>query len=397
MSLHVEVDCLNKDELVFELKSRGVDVSDDVTVDELQQSLKKIKGSIQDVSKSSSYISALSPDAEFQTCEDKLNAVLAADHSSLSCRRRCMSKLSHIVLRLEKLHLVTNDQQLRKIALVAKAYGSLQNLKCNKQSSDTAGGSTSTATVGEAIFKRGSQVLKWKISYDGRSPVYDFIVGIKELMFSSGVSESEFLRNVVHLLSGEAVMWYRNSRTHINSFADFENLLSMEFQPVENERCLLNQIKARLQGQNESIKSYINIMESLFSRLTRPLPDAERLEIIMTNMDPFYISRLALTDVGSTHDLKAICSRLEVAQFKCQYRGFSNCGNQSVIPDFLQAQPTAGSSNQRIEPQRMPSAIRCLKCDGPHHFSKCNVYVGRHCFRCRKPGVDTQSCNCSKN
>lgn len=400
MSLHVEVDCLNKDELIFELKSRGIDVPDAQTVDELQQLFRKTK-SQQDLTKASGYISALSLDEEFQACEEKLNAVLGADHSSLSCRRRCMSRLSHVILRLERLHISTKDQQLRKIALVAKAYESLQNLKCRKEpgasSSHTPDGPEQTVTAVDGTFKRSSQVLKWNLSYDGRSPVYDFLLRLKELMFSSGVSETELLRNIVHLLAGDALLWFRNSGSRMNSFADFEHFLTIEFQPVEYERCLLNQIRARLQGQNESIKGYINIMESLFSRLTRPMTEAEKLDIIMTNMDPFYISRLALSDVNSTQELKAICSRLEVAQFKCQFRGFSNVGSNSVIPEMLQNQASDTESRSHSKPNNQRSTVTCLKCNGPHHYSRCNVYVGQHCFRCKKPGVDSRSCNCSKN
>jgi hypothetical protein len=70
MALQVEVDCLNKDELVFELRVRGLDVDEEYTLDELKQRLRAAKGLTPDVNKVNAYVSTLSFDDEFQTCED---------------------------------------------------------------------------------------------------------------------------------------------------------------------------------------------------------------------------------------------------------------------------------------------------------------------------------------
>ncbi|CAB3254099.1 unnamed protein product [Arctia plantaginis] len=74
-------------------------------------------------------------------------------------------------------------------------------------------------------------------------------------------------------------------------------------------------------------------MQNLFSRLSSGVSESEQLDIIMTNMSPFFISRLALSEVSSIRELKDVCARLELAKNKCEFRGFLNPGDTSIIPD----------------------------------------------------------------
>lgn len=406
MALHVDVDTLIREELVFELRSRGLDVKEDDSVDDLKRQFRAIKGAPHDLTKVNTYLSTLSIDNEFQVCEEKLNAVLQADHSSSSCRRRCLSKLSHIILRLEKLHYGSAEQQLKKIALVSNAYSALQSLRCN----NTPGPSNQAEVqcqISEApsvvsCQAHASQVLKWNLLFDGRTSVHDFILRLEELKYSSGVSDVELLRNAVHLFSGEALLWFRTNKHHLASFEDLVSSLRTEFQPVEYERCLLNQIRARLQGSDENIKSYINIMEGLFMRLSTPVSQVEQLDIIMTNMSPFFISKLALLEVNSIKQLKEICARLQISRFKCDNRGFLNTGRECILPDFYGGSEGPMSTTPGISPRQvnsMPSRnnVVCSKCGGMHHNTQCNMYRTPICLRCKRPGVLTRDCNCSKN
>lgn len=406
-TLHIDVDCLNKDELLFELRSRGVDVEDSVSVDDLRKQFRAVKGTAHDTTKANTFISGLSLDNEFQVCEEKLGSVLQAEHSSSSCLRRCMSRLAHIVLRLEKLHCTGIEQRLRKVALVSKAVSAMENLKCNqaRESSSQAivkDGSNSVSV--SSCHKHASQVLKWNIVYDGRTSIHDFIFRLEDLIFSSEISDAELLRNAVHLFSGQALLWYRNNKFKFNCFQNLIDALKAEFQPVEYERCLLNQIKARLQNNNESVKSYINIMEGLFLRLPTPLSESEQLDIILANISPYFISRLALYEIRTIENLKDVCARIEVAKFRCENRGFLTTGKESILPDFCNtntnSHPSASSNNNRPfvnRPQQTRTAEICLKCGGSHHHSRCDIHPTTICFRCKRPGVITKNCGCSKN
>lgn len=312
-----------------------------------------------------------------------------------------MSKLSHVILRLEKLLLINSEQRLKKIALVSKAFSAVETLKCNQMpgSSSQGAGSNVVESVPSVVCQRHtSQVLKWGLVYDGRGPVHDFVFRLQELKYSSEVSDSELLRNAVHLFAGEALMWFRTSKSRFHTFENLVESLVDEFQPVEYERCLLNQIKARLQEKNESIRSYVNIMESLFLRLSVPITDQEQLDIIMTNMNPYFISRLALTEVRTVRELKSICARLEVSKFKCENRGYLNTGRELVIPNFCSgiSNPIPSTSDARPQGQSRPAAS-CGKCGGNHHHSRCDAHPTTICFRCRRPGVLTRNCPCSKN
>ncbi|CAB3259117.1 unnamed protein product [Arctia plantaginis] len=83
----LDVDYLTKDELTFELKSRGLEIKDDSTVDELRKAL-RLNKSIYNQSSALGFLVDLDLQLELSTCEDKLNSVLSAVHSSASCKRR---------------------------------------------------------------------------------------------------------------------------------------------------------------------------------------------------------------------------------------------------------------------------------------------------------------------
>jgi hypothetical protein len=314
-----------------------------------------------------------------------------------------------VILRLDKFHMLSTQQQLKKVTLIAKAFGSIESLKCGKTVP-----STSAPTVvpksdekeetvcQKACTKHTSQVLKWGLLYNGRTSVHDFLFRLQELKYSSEISDAELLRNCVHLFEGEALLWFRTNRSRVDTFDSLIELLKLEFQPLEYERCLKNQIRARLQDEKESIKTYINIMEGLFLRLSKPVSEEEQLEIIMANMSSFYISGLALHKIESIKELKEVCSSLEVAKFKCDYRGFLSTGKESIVPTLYNQGVRAAASTGNAKPApasttQNRSTNICLKCGGTHHHTRCDIHPTPICFKCRKPGVTTRTCGCSKN
>ncbi|CAB3256946.1 unnamed protein product [Arctia plantaginis] len=307
----LDVDYLTKDELTFELKSRGLEIKDDSTVDELRKAL-RLNKSIYNQSSALGFLVDLNLQLELSTCEDKLNSVLSAVHSSASCKRKCLSRLHHVAWRLDKLLTFSPQLNTRKLELVMKTQNALQTISCNSASDRTSSTAqiSDTALVRDSSSRGSSQVFKWKISFNGKTPLHDFLFSLEDYRNSTGISDSELLRSIFHLLEGEALLWYRNICSEVSSYAGLVELLKQEFLPVNFERSLLNQIKSRLQGKTESINTYINVMQNLFSRLSSGVSESEQLDIIMTNMSPFFISRLALSEVSSIRELKDVCARL---------------------------------------------------------------------------------------
>lgn len=397
MSLSLDIDCLRKNELLYEIKVKGQDVSDDVTVDELKKILRALKGTV-DKEFSKKYLSSLDPSDELKVCSEKYIEVLNANH--VSCFKKCRTLLNHIILRLDRLIISNEDQRLTKINLLTDTYTLLRNLKCG-----LAGTSASTVTDAPPRVDHHENtaspvtskhflglLLKLNLHFDGEGPVHDFVSKLEDFINFSKIPPAEFLENISYVLSGEALVWYKSVKEQISSAHQFIDLIKIEFQSVESERSLLNQIKTRLQQPNEKIRTFINIMRYLFTRLVEPLPESEQLQIIMTNMSPFYISRLSLTEVSSIDHLKQLCLKLEVAKHRCEHRGYLNPGSDVIISEL-----TPPKANLKTKSSLNTVALKCLKCDGSHHYRDCQTYVGIHCFKCKKPGTLSRDCSCSKN
>lgn len=412
MALSLDFDYLRKNELLYELRVKGHEVSDDSTVDELRKTLRSIK-TITNEELSEGFLLSLNPAEELKTCQDKYNEVLNTNH--VNCLRKCRAILTHVILRLERISSTNEEQKGLKINLLASSFLLLKNVNCGTStvevvseplpstsknlqpsltnlSSDSAHQQSDFNTITASSKPVINQILKWNLRFNGETSVHDFIVKLNDYVKASKISDQDFLENAIYVLAGEALIWYRSVQTGIFTYAQFLDSLKTEFQSVECERSLLNQIRSRLQQPKEKIRTFINVMRYLFTRLSVPLSESEQLEIIMTNMNPFYITRLSLTTVRSIDHLKELCVNLEIAKHRCEHRGYLNPGPDIIASDFLKPKD---AQNKSVRVNSV--AVKCLKCDGAHHFRECDVYVGLHCFRCKKAGVTTKACSCSKN
>lgn len=92
------LDNLTKDELLFELQAKGLEMDAASTVDELKQQFKSAKGTALDTIKANFLSQACPLMTNFRSAKESWMQC-CADRTSSSCRRRCLSKLAHVILR----------------------------------------------------------------------------------------------------------------------------------------------------------------------------------------------------------------------------------------------------------------------------------------------------------
>lgn len=126
--------------------------------------------------------------------------------------------------------------------------------------------------------------------YNGKTCVRAFIQRLEELCSSRSISESRLLRSAAELFTEEALFWYRGVQAEVKTWAQLKSVLLEEYLPVDYDHRLLKEIRDRTQGSQESIISYLSIMQNYFSRLLVPLPEREKFDIVFYNIRPYYTS-----------------------------------------------------------------------------------------------------------
>lgn len=241
--------------------------------------------------------------------------------------------------------------------------------------------------------RRGLPISKWSIRYSGDSglSLQDFLSQIAILSVAEKASNDDLLRSAIYLFEGNAKTWYLASRLRLNSWEDLTRALKMQFLPRDFDYWLMKDIENRYQKTNESFGLYFSHMEIMFQQLAYPVPEPQKLAILMRNILPSYADRLALVDVFNVESLHRACKRIEEAQYASSRRR----ANPEPAINITQKAVKPNVSAVRVSEPVVPmNPLRCFNCLQPgHHFNDCPDERGRFCFRCGKP--DTVSFRCT--
>lgn len=108
---------------------------------------------------------------------------------------------------------------------------------------------------------------------------------------------------IYRLLDGTARKWYWVSVDEINSWDEFVEMIRLHFFPKNYKFFLLEEIKHRLQAQNETFASFITDMKALFQKANPPIDEDFEMYIVERNMLPEYSSQMSSQNNKSLNDL----------------------------------------------------------------------------------------------
>jgi transposase InsO family protein len=179
-------------------------------------------------------------------------------------------------------------------------------------------------------------VLKWQISYSGDESgltLNDFLLQTEDLRRPAGLSHEGLRDVIIHLLEGPALTWYRAFNEEYPTWEELKSGLRKTFLPYDYEHYLRQDIERRVQGENERFSVFLASMEMMFKSLSRPPPEAEKIEILRRNMRPDLGKRMAHCDFKTVGQIVNIMRQVERTDYVQQRR--ANPSAEPMEPAFF--------------------------------------------------------------
>ncbi|KAK3928367.1 Activity-regulated cytoskeleton associated protein 2 [Frankliniella fusca] len=254
---------------------------------------------------------------------------------------------------------------------------------------------------------------KWGLNFSGAEnvSVLSFILDAEEKAESRGLDLNCLVRGAPEFFTGRAKVWFRTVKDQIDSWGEMKNLLRTEFLPLNYSDNLWEEVRGRLQGEQESIGCYIANMLSLFERLALmgPIKEEIKLNIILKNLASFYVKGLVSQKVLSISHLKLLGRELENARF--QVERYDNSRRTPLMePEFAYKGKAKKALVHEtvVEPEvaavvhrgggRPP--LTCWRCSvSGHRFRDCEAKgeFPKFCWGCGRKDAVTSTCpNCKE-
>lgn len=355
--------------------------------------------------------------------------------------RRIRSRIYHILGRLSRIPDNINEEFSHyrgdNIIRITALQEDLDEVVEKHRLGDLAGRALSTShgeTTENPVVSKSIPVCKWGIVFDGdtsKLSLSSFLQRVEELRKARNCSVEELFHSASDLFEGVAREWFRSQsrQRRFDSWRTLVVALRQDFLPSDYDDQLWKEIQQRTQGQEERVVIYISIMENLFSCLSEPPSQKEKLKIIRKNLLPSFLPHLALQDIPDISTLTNICRALEDAnilkkKFQPPPRNVSvlepglayippQVSNQESLSSdvcgswqqhssrrYNNFQSNSGSCYQgpRNRQVKQIASMQCWRCNGAGHLQRdCKKRIPS-CHGCGKLNVIRPNCpNCTKN
>lgn len=438
MSRKLIVNRLEKDELEYELKIRGIGVS---TVDEMRQrlSLALRYEKSGDSLKYPPYPFKFEED--FDAIEKKFeevrNLIDVLDNGKSSNEAvKLRTKVNHVLGRIDNMNTDDADEKKKREDLVVRALTLLEdfdqkiedNEKKIKEVDAPAGLSILEGGLAAAAFQENirnvprsslhedtadtSQLKmipphKWDLEkFTGTSrsiSVTAFFEKIEELSTARRVPKSVLFESGYDLFGDKAYQFYKDCRNRVNSWDELMEEFRREYLPAHHRDVLFEELRRRTQHSSETIGVYLAVMGSYFNRLRCSTSEEAKMAIILKNLHPYYQDRLRDPLPRTLDDLRAVCRRIEAMRDSINnYVEPTTSRRANILERDLAYVDTADQRDngpaQCSSGTRVKKPILCWNCKREGHRAiDCTSEKKIYCYGCRKEGVTKKTCDrCNK-
>lgn len=383
---------------------------------------------------------------------------IAAPNDSLFNRTK--SLLHHLYFRLSR---IVRPTRLDDATLLDKVQESFQrnlnrlstcapNLNASASAAayttSVAEGPSTTSSINMSVTcDRGITAELSKLKYDGKSCIRAFIQKLEEFRLAKSFSEQKMLLSATDLFTGDALHWYRATKSKITGWESLITALYADFDLVDYDYRMISEIRSRSQGVGENVVVYFAIMEGMFCRLIKPMCEEDKMEILLHNIRPCFATMIAASNVKSVDELKQTCRNFEKVKSRSDnfkeppsvgsdtlapefgftevrketrrnlntfqsnrnpsFQQANNSSQDSRNPSFQQADSSFQPARYFQPPLRNPrtpgpgvapiSQVYCYRCRvSTHSMRDCQAERTIFCFRCGKKDVRRPDCpNCS--
>lgn len=254
-------------------------------------------------------------------------------------------------------------------------------------------------------------VYKWGLKFDMESgqSVGCFLERVEELRRARGLSHQELFDSAVDLFSGPALIWYRSAVRRVSSWDQLCRELKLVFQSPDYDDMLQQEIRNRVQGPEEAIDLFLAAVEGLYGRLSVKLPENERLQQILKNLNPYLQEKLCMFEIKSLENLRELGRKAELGRLRSTSQHQPHRHHRVLEPDLAWGQ-SARRKNSQLASMRLrisgtsgasrssDSSRKCWNCsEVGHRFSQCPKERGTFCYGCGSPNVKKANCSVCKS
>lgn len=415
MSFTIKYLLLQKHELSYEVAIRGEFPSENV--DGLRRQINKLT---QLYPADEIIESVFDFNDDIKGCQESLDKVkknldaLLLNYTE-SLFKRTDSLINHLHFRIQRIHPEKSDDisQLNNIKKMFDGFNTLF-LELSKPGSSEP---TPTSLLSDdAINKPNISGLNINVScersitselaklkYDGKSCVRAFIQKLEEFRVSKVISEDKMLLSATDIFIGDALHWFRSTKHKIFEWKNLIQCLRDDFDIPDYDYRMLSEIRNRTQGDGESITIYLSIMEGMFNRLSKPMSELDKLEIIVHNIRPCYSTLLAASsNITTLEQLRTTCKNYE--RFKILSDNFKeppSLNSNLLAPEFCyqRKQLNIHTINIKNVDEPIKKSVFCFRCRvNTHTLRDCKAERKILCFGCGQEGIRKPECpKCSRS
>lgn len=252
-----------------------------------------------------------------------------------------------------------------------------------------------------------------KYSFNGKSCPRSFLQKLNEYCICRGLNKDLLISQAYELFTDNALHWFRYvyGQNPNLTWDELSQLLIQNFSEYDYDYKLLEAIKTRTQGRDEPIIIYISIISGMFSRLSKKLSEADKLEIILRNIRPCYSVFVALKDIVSIESLVATCQNYERfmdrdKQFKepvsLQHPLTAEFNYKYSVSNSTSSQNSTSVSNSTSKPSpnpQTPTSFNKFRSGPSYNSGQVNALnqpklpdQNIFCYRCRIHGHNLMTC-----
>lgn len=397
-----DVNYLHKDEIISELEFLNVSTDAAAPRDVLRKQYRQIVKAIKKGTFSTQSPREVDAEQEFSTCllkVDEIEAQLKSSPDDPNIINKIKIRSNYLLERISRIKNPSENicKLKSRIINLLSEVDSDDSSQSEAQFNDSQDESLNEENERKIVFikEKSINLNSLNIKFDGNSCVRVFIERLEELRISREISETKIFKGFPDLLEKSALFWFRSNRDSFCSYKEVLNKLKLDFDIPDLDYKLMSEIRQRTQSKDETFVNYLSIMQSMFSRLSKPLPETDKLEILMHNIRPEYIRELALQDITSIDTLKTLGKKLELARSKAEQFTEPNFHNYKITADMhikrntkkVEQVSTITNFNNNF------SNKVCFRCKKDNHPTRlCRSSNEIICFKCGNPGVKATEC-----
>lgn len=325
---------------------------------------------------------------------------------------RICSRIAHLTGRVQRLEIPEDDRKNDISLFKQEMYATClcldadvhekiisdQNAQSNNTSVLTQQPVINLTSPSVTCSSKNFSLSKWNIKFNGDSKnVFSFLEKISEYACAREVSEEGLFKGFIELVEGKAFTWYRCVKSSVLNWSDLVDRLKKDFLSPTYEDDIWEQIKLRKQRSGESAVIFFAEIETLFSRISRPVCEATKVKYLRRNLIPEYVSQLALFNFDTVQELLALVKRLEEADY-VKSKSIAPRRSSPQVNELSNKNNSTFSSGSLLDDNRNSASV-CWNCQKSGHlYRACTVKRNKFCFRCGARNVTVKTCKkCSKN